>query len=450
MRFKGLIAIYLLLIIGSFSCKALSENDFETHISADLGSSANIDQLFKNVNSHYNVIEHNNENISWWFGRPWISDFAYADSKGELAIGSQKKFAPSIGDKLVDELNIVIDLVNAANGNVSNKYRREAIRDVVYYSRNEKIDSATWNNYGNLLTKSGYYNKSLLFYNRSIQANSSFSEPWNNMGVVLRHLKKYQEAVNCYSKALEISPKNSIFWNNRGESLYQMEKFADALADLNASLNLDQKNYLAIYNKGVVLSRLNRYEEALDCYNRSIVENPYYVSAWNNKGVALAEKGRYKDAVICFKNAIALNQSFAEAWANSGIALKALGSETEAENDFFKSRILGYNNTMIYYKAQTATPTISKEATKRLPWFGTTPMNPTSPEISMFLGIGLPEIIFISVICLNILICAYAILSVSPLWNRHLSMMLKLAIYPMTVIFILDMGYKVLEIINHQ
>ncbi len=72
----------------------------------------------------------------------------------------------------------------------------------------------------------------------------------------------------------------------------------------------------------------------------------------------------------------------------------------------------------------------------------------TTSVVSMFSTIGVSEIGIVTVVCLIALLCASEILSASKLWNKRLSTLLNLAIFPMVLTFFLIVTFKVLQVVN--
>lgn len=67
----------------------------------------------------------------------------------------------------------------------------------------------------------------------------------------------------------------------------------------------------------------------------------------------------------------------------------------------------------------------------------------TSSAISMFATVGVSDISIITIVCLIMLLCASEILSTSKRWNKRLSTMLKLAIFPLIAAFFAIVIFKV-------
>jgi tetratricopeptide (TPR) repeat protein len=360
-----LYVLILLFLLSTVSLGASNEPDYASHITTDLGMEVNIEPLHAPINATYKLIDDHDGVISWSFNKEAKSDTGFIYSDGRILVGSLDMFAPSVKDRLDNELLDAINLVNSTEKLTVDQNRWRT--GVVYYSGGEKVTALTWNRCGNILVESGRYGPALFYYDKSREADPTFVDPWNNEGVALRNLGRYQNAVTFYDEALKLSPNNSVILNNRGESQYRIKRQPPSLEDFNRSCRSDPGNSPAWYNKGVELYGLGWYIEAADCDSRSLEADSYNANAWNNKGAALAMQGLYQDALPCFSNAATINPKLAGAWANGGIVLQNLGFEGKSKDAFSRAKTLGYNQTKDYYVASTLPPAILSENGEKMP-----------------------------------------------------------------------------------
>lgn len=358
------LGVFVSLALGTASSGGSSDPTFRSKVVTDLGMTVKLDSVYERINStsNYRIIAHNDSNVSWSFSRTGKSDSGLIYSSGRLVVGSQDNFGPDVCDRIEGELKTEIELLNSTQ-KTSDNLRRKAMDNAAYYSGNGLVDARTWDSCGNLLVKSGHFDRSLLYYNRSIKADPSIPNPWNNRGVAFRNLGKYKQAVASFSHALNLSPNSSVVWDDKGESLYRLGKRPEALECFNRSIKLEP-SALAWYNKGVILLGQGKYSEAIYCYNQSIPLDPYDAEAWNNEGVALAKLGRSESALSCFNHASTLDLKFGGSWANGGMALHAMGLENKSLDAFSVAKRLGYSRTKDYYQAQTLPPALLEETKK--------------------------------------------------------------------------------------
>lgn len=374
-RSAALLAIGTALILSVIPASGAGEmpyaKGFGSSVSTDLGLSLDLISLSEKVNSisSYQVDERDSEHLRWSFGRSGTVDSAIVFSDGRVQVGSQSKFAPSIKDQLDSELSAVIQLLNAT-GKVPDVSRKQAQHLAQYYSGDNVVDAGGWRQCGDQALNKGDYAKSLIYYDKSLEADQSHAETWNNKGAALAYLGRYQKAVLCYDKAINTSQTSSLPWNNKGLALYNLGRVDEALDCLNRSCSLDQGNAGAWYNKGILLSGRGRYREALDYYNRSIEDDLYSPQKWNNKGLALIKLGRFNDSLDCFRNAVNLDQKYAEPWINACLVLQMLGFEVKARDAFDQAERLGYKGTKDYQWAGMAPLELMAGSNRSIPEAG--------------------------------------------------------------------------------
>lgn len=367
----AIIGIMLLLSISPASGESAFVKGFSSSIFTDTGLQPNLDSLHNKVTSvsTYKVSESASDHLRWRLGTSSKSDTAIVFSDGKIQVGSSLKFDPTAKDQLDSELSTVIKLINST-AKISDASKRQALSSAQYYSGDSPVDAETWRKSGDQLFNKGAYDKSLVFYDKSLAQDQSRAETWNNKGAAFLSVGRSQDALNCYDKAINLTQGNSYPWNNKGVVLYNLGKIGQALECLNRSCLQDSGNAVAWYNKGVLLSYLNQYKDALDCYNRSIENNYYSPQAWNNKGLSLVKLGRQNSSLECFRDAIDLNQKYAEPWVNGGIVMHELGFELNSKDAFEQAKKLGYNGPNEFQWSGMAPPELMGGSSKALPGLG--------------------------------------------------------------------------------
>gem|GEM_PF-2186580 len=208
------------------------------------------------------------------------------------------------------------------------------------------LDAPTLNSYGISAYHRGYANRSVEYFNRSINESPDFVDPWNNMGVAHIALKNYSEAISCFDRALNISESDgTIFWNNKGVALYHMGQIEEALDCFNRSLKNDSDYSPALNNLGVVLAGHGQDEKAIDYYTLAISSDMYNNVAWSNKGRSSIKLGRYSDAWDGLHNALILDKSYTPAWVNVAEYYYQTGDMYNYNLSLNIARSQGYNET---------------------------------------------------------------------------------------------------------
>lgn len=208
------------------------------------------------------------------------------------------------------------------------------------------LDAPTWNSYGISAYHRGYANRSVEYFNRSINESPDFVDPWNNMGVAHIALHNYSDAISCFDRALEISKsEGTIFWNNKGVALYHMGQIEEALDCFNRSLKNDPDYSPALNNLGVVLAGQGQDEKAIEFYTKAISCDMYNNVAWSNKGRSSIKLGRYSDAWDGLHNALILDKSYTPAWVNVAEYYYQTGDMYNYNLSLNIARSQGYNET---------------------------------------------------------------------------------------------------------
>lgn len=208
------------------------------------------------------------------------------------------------------------------------------------------LDAPTWNSYGISAYHRGYANRSVEYFNRSINDSPDFVDPWNNMGVAHIALQNYSEAISCFDRALDISEsEGTIFWNNKGVALYHMGQIEEALDCFNRSLKNDPDYSPALNNLGVVLAGQGQDEKAIEFYTKAISCDMYNNVAWSNKGRSSIKLGRYSDAWDGLHNALILDKSYTPAWVNVAEYYYQTGDMYNYNLSLDIARSQGYNET---------------------------------------------------------------------------------------------------------
>ncbi len=305
--------LYLLLAALIASSPALGENSSLGVSDYSLKDDSNLTQV-SNISGLANVLNPNNASVS-----------------ANFSLSNQTAQEKALGQEIPDSLAKRLD----------NTSQNQTAFDTASHSELLK--------YGNILAGYGYYNFSLLYYNRSLELDPSVAEAWNNKGTAMAFLGRQGSAIEAYDRAIALEPQNSIVLSNKATALHSTGQSADALALLDKALDLDPKNADAWNDKGVMLAEMGRDSEALDCFNSSISSDLYYAKAYNNKGVVLARMGRLDDGLTAMRSgAIILNENYPVAWYNGALVQRDLGNMDSYEEAMERAEALGYNTTFSY------------------------------------------------------------------------------------------------------
>jgi tetratricopeptide (TPR) repeat protein len=103
---------------------------------------------------------------------------------------------------------------------------------------NDRNYFAALYNKGIAFAFAGQYEKSLEWFDKSLDIDSKSLIALNNKGVVLSRLRRYKEATEHYDKALEIDPNYTFAWYNRACNKVKSGEIEIALIDLKKAIEI--------------------------------------------------------------------------------------------------------------------------------------------------------------------------------------------------------------------
>ncbi|WP_161634459.1 tetratricopeptide repeat protein, partial [Aquimarina pacifica] len=196
-----------------------------------------------------------------------------------------------------------------------------------------------YNNLGNALMAKGEFDKSLKYYNKSLDAGRdwfgkkhyNFAIIYGNIGIIYDKKEDYQKSLYYYNLGLQIHQKEYGEHNrdvarmnkNIGNVYLQKKEFDTAMLYFQKSLRIStalfgedsyevSKTYPYIAD---IYKEKNSYEDAFFYYTKSlkILENnygklhPLTIDALNNIASVYSEQRKYKEAIIHYNKALLAN-----------------------------------------------------------------------------------------------------------------------------------------------
>jgi len=102
----------------------------------------------------------------------------------------------------------------------------------------------------------GNYETALGYYNKSLEADPTYTRAWISKGNVLIQLNRSREAVSAYDSALALDSNVSEIWNMRGEALMNLGMYTEALASFDKALQIAPGSPAAMQNRELSLAKL--------------------------------------------------------------------------------------------------------------------------------------------------------------------------------------------------
>lgn len=132
---------------------------------------------------------------------------------------------------------------------------------------------------GDLLNAKKEYEKSIIFYNLSINRNNSNEKTYYNRAASYYYSGQYDKAIQDYTRALQINQNMQPAYKFRGLSYLRNKQYKKALKDYNKSINLNSKDYQAYYYRGNLYIQMNEYKKALSDFKRVLKLKPNHKPA---------------------------------------------------------------------------------------------------------------------------------------------------------------------------
>lgn len=155
----------------------------------------------------------------------------------------------------------------SANMQIKNFERAKILFDD--YEKEFNLTSDDYSNGGLIYSKLNLNEKSLDFYDKSLELNAKNVYSLNNKGFALILLEKYSEAIPFFDKAIEIDELFAYSYNNRGLSKIKTGKVTEGLLDIENSIKLDENNSYSYRNLGIYHFDIGEINKARELFLKS-------------------------------------------------------------------------------------------------------------------------------------------------------------------------------------
>ncbi|CAF1358621.1 unnamed protein product [Adineta steineri] len=241
----------------------------------------------------------------------------------------------------------------------------EQLRSLTNRIREETGDGTGWQRLGNLLIKSGQFNKAEELYNVLLEQTFDESEKalyYICLGYVRNQQGDYEKAICYYEQALEIRQKTlpsnhphlATSYNNIGVAYNSMGEYSKALSYYEKALEIWQKSLPSNHpslatsynNIGLVFQKMGEYSQALSYYEKALEiwqktlpsNHPLLATSYNNIAGVYDDMGDYSKALsyyekaleICQKTLLSNHPLLATSYNNIGSVYKNMGEYSTA------------------------------------------------------------------------------------------------------------------------
>ena len=179
--------------------------------------------------------------------------------------------------------------------------------------------------------------KALPYFEKAVEADSSYADAWAQSGFCNEKLGRHSEALEASKKAVNLRPSAESYFNIGLASFY-LKQYREAADAYRASIKLDPYNAAdAYYALGLVYRDWGKGDEEIQAYKQAIKQRPDYTVAYERLGSRYLKSKKFTEAIEVFRQLAALKPGDAFAPNNMGEAYLELNRLNEAIESFRQS-----------------------------------------------------------------------------------------------------------------
>ncbi len=211
-----------------------------------------------------------------------------------------------------------------------------------------KNSSILHNILGSIEVRKKNYNKSLIYFEKSIELDPNYAQAYNSLGIVYQKLNNFEESLKNYAKAISLNDNFSEAYNNKGNLLLKFDQIDNAIKNFRKAIEIFN-NYAEAYNGlGAAYEKAGLYDNALINYKKSLQINSNYGEVYFNIGNLFVKEKKFEEAMINFEKSIKLNPKFEKVYNNLGNLLSNLGNFEKAHDAYNSAISLKKNYSVAY------------------------------------------------------------------------------------------------------
>ena len=157
----------------------------------------------------------------------YYTDFQY--KKSLIFINESLDKDPENPTLLSNKASILIEM-----GNMEKDVNliKEGLKIINSLTKNKKLSSNTYFNYGVGLMSLKFYEKAKEVFKSVLNTNPNKAEAWKNLGTTYHNLHLFRKEIECYDKSLSINPNLIEALNSKGITLHRVFKNHNEALDL--------------------------------------------------------------------------------------------------------------------------------------------------------------------------------------------------------------------------
>lgn len=155
----------------------------------------------------------------------------------------------------------------------------------------------------------------------------------------------WKDTLTLFDHVIEQEPDAAFAYNSRGIAKYNINDLEGSFNDYNQAIRLYPKYSGAFYNRGIIYNAKQDFNNAYKDYSKAIELNPNFASSYLARGIL--EMDVFKRDTLAlndYNESIRINPSFPQAYYNRGIVKMRMNKVSEACDDFWIVKRMGYPN----------------------------------------------------------------------------------------------------------
>lgn len=222
--------------------------------------------------------------------------YAYIKSNNlKKALDSIKR-AKSLNPKSLD---ISLDYSNILN---SMGNRKEAIKILIEFDKNDTTDSRLHYNLGCMLMDENKNEKALDYFKKTLVMDPKNKNAAYNIGVCLFNSSNYTKAAEVFKTYQKEYGMNFEAERYISLSHFSLNNLTEADSSLQKLCAINPNDPSIWFDRGIVLSNLRRNFDAIHCYQKTLELTPDFNDAFWNMAMLYQKEGKLSELIEVYEN----------------------------------------------------------------------------------------------------------------------------------------------------
>jgi tetratricopeptide (TPR) repeat protein len=112
------------------------------------------------------------------------------------------------------------------------------------------------------------------FWVATVNVSPNDPHSWNNMGDVYSRRGEHEKSILAFTRAIELKPNYAAAYFNIGQTYIAMKKYKEAIPFFEKALVIDPNLWQAYQNLGFIATAKFEYQKAIEYFNKALRINP--------------------------------------------------------------------------------------------------------------------------------------------------------------------------------